>query len=241
MEVCTEQASATVRLSSALLLYEGENGACYATAHPIELLDEGGRPVIGAGRPVDRCALISALESLAESAAPAARFLPATVLGISASAVTWWHPPSRRRVFFECDELGKRAAVVPHPGLVFQAANTGFRVFAVKGDTRPLPDTPLFEPPYFNTWNHGAICIGTAPVPSKVDVDAISGWEAGFFDSAFTHPNGGGKRVEYAAGEFAFWRDMLDGKFKKTFPEECLVPTQYVASDLATGKIRGNR
>jgi PRTRC genetic system protein B len=62
-------------------------------------------------------------------------------------------------------------------------------------------------------------------VPTRIDVNSICGWEAGFFDSAFTHPNNGGKRIAYAKGEFAFWRDMLDGAFSE-FPLDALVPTK---------------
>ncbi|HKR46633.1 MAG TPA: PRTRC system protein B [Paraburkholderia sp.] len=223
--VITGKVGSAVRLTSAILLYEGSNGACYATAHAIDREPRSDRAIIGAGRPVTRGALVTALRELEDNGAAKSAFLPATVLGLSSRAVTWWCPPSPRRVFFENKELGKRTAIVPHPGLVFQASHDGFRVFSVKVAERPGPDTPLFEPPYFNTWDDGLICVGTARVPTRIEVDAIAGWEAGFFESAFTHPNHGGKRVAYKNGEFAFWRDMLDGKFS-SFPLETLVPTK---------------
>lgn len=224
-KVITGNVGSAVRLTSAFLVYEGSNGACYATAHAVDRDAGGAKAVIGAGRPVARGELLKALRALEDNSGAATAFLPATVLGLSNRAVTWWCPPALRRVFFESKELGNRSAVVPHPGLVFQASNDGFRVFSVKDAQRPGPDSPLFEPPYFNTWDNGLICIGTARVPSRIDVDSIAGWESGFFDSAFTHPNSGGKRIAYRNGEFAFWRDMLDGAFK-AFPLEALVPTK---------------
>ncbi len=223
--VMTGKIGSAVRLTAAFLLYEGNNGACYATAHPVESEAGSNRAVIGAGRPVARSELVKALREIEDNSGAQTAFLPATVLGLSNRAVTWWCPPSARRVFFQSKELGTRSAIVPHPGLVFQASNEGFRVFSVKVAQRPGPDTPLFEPPYFNTWDDGLICIGTARVPTRIDVNSISGWEAGFFDSAFTHPNNGGKRIAYAKGEFAFWRDMLDGAFSE-FPLDALVPTK---------------
>lgn len=180
---------------------------------------------------------MTALRALDENAAAKAAFLPATVLGLTRHAVTWWCPPAARRVFFRCEELGTRTAVVPHPGLVFQASINGFRVFSVNVPDRPGPDTPLFEPPYFNTWDDGLICIGSARVPSHIDVDSISGWESGFFESEFTHPNHGGRRIAYEKGEFAFWRDMLDGRFE-AFPLDALVPTKATVLDLINA--RGN-
>jgi PRTRC genetic system protein B len=231
-----------VKLSSAILFYSGRHGENYATVHPVTEGDsgrkKGSRPVIGAGRPVDRDELTRALSALAANTAPAADFLPVTVLGVSSSALTWWCAPATRRVFFQCEELGgKRSAVVRHPGLVFQASVGGFRVFALYGKDRPTADSALFEPPYFNTWDHGKICIGTARVPKRINIAAIAGWEEGFFNSAFTHPNHGGKRVEYQDGFFAFWRDMLNGKFSEEFPLKVLVPTKKKVRDLVTGKI----
>ncbi|MCG5077266.1 PRTRC system protein B [Paraburkholderia tagetis] len=228
-----------VSLSSALLLYAGENGAHYATVHRIAADRVSGRPIIGAGRPLDRRALVATLVQLEKSAAPKCEFLPANLLGVSSAAVTWWCPPAPRRVFFNCKELGKRSRVVSHPGLVFQASLTGFRVFALKDSGRPTPDTPLFEPPYFNTWDLGEICIGSAQVPRRIEVDAIGGWEEGFFNSAFTHPNHGGKRVTYEDGFYAFWRDMLDGKFE-VFPLDVLVPMKgATAGKLVAGVVGG--
>jgi PRTRC genetic system protein B len=231
-----------VKLSSAILFYSGQQGESYATVHPVTSGDggrkKGSRPVIGAGRPVDREVLTRTLGALAANTAPAADFLPVTVLGISSSSLTWWCAPAKRRVFFKCEEFGgERTAVVHHPGLVFQASANGFRVFAIESKDRPTADTALFEPPYFNTWDHGKICIGTTRVPKRINVAAIAGWEEGFFDSAFAHPNHGGKRVVYQDGFYAFWRDMLNGKFSKAFPLKVLVPTKKTVRDLVTGKI----
>jgi PRTRC genetic system protein B len=220
-------------MSGAILLYSQSRDSqspIYATAHPVS--NTGKRPVIGAGRPVDREALFTALDSLAERCAANAEFLPETVLAIDRTAVTWWCRPTMRRVFFDCAELGTVTAVVPHPGLIFQARTNGFFVYALDGAARPTPDTPLFEPPYFNTWDHGSICIGSARVPARIDVASIDGWESGFFESAFTHPNAGGKRVNHPRGEFAFWKEMLAGQYGEQFPRECLVPMKRTLGDL---------
>lgn len=227
------EASIEVSLSQAILLYCDRNNApLYATMHTVSEDPKSRRPTIQAGRPVDRVALIQALTGLGERAAAESGYLSGTVLSVSPHAVTWWCPTAPRRVYFDCEELGKRSRVVPHPSLVFQAALDGFRVFALPDDSRPTPDTALFEPPYFNTWNDGKICIGTAHVPGQVSVSAVPGWEAGFFDSAFTHPNHGKQRLSYPNGEFAFWRDMLAGVHDSGFPRAVLVPTEWTLGTL---------
>ena len=225
--------------TSAILLYSTRNeGAVYGTVHPISA-GKDGRGSIGAGRPIDRAALLSCLRELSQNAAPKAEYLPETVLTVSHDAVTWWCRPGMRRVFFDCPKIGKRSAAVPHPGLVFRAASNGFSVFALREDSRPTPSSKLHEPPYFNTWDWGKICIGTAHVPKRIDVSSTAGWESGFFESAFTHPNHGGKRVRHPKGEFAFWKEMLDGLYGEQFPKKLLVPMKTTLAELIAGKHGG--
>lgn len=227
-----------VSATSAILLYSQKTGGViYGTVHPVSQPSDGDRAAIGPGRPIDRTALLSCLGELSANAAPKAEFLPETVLAVSQSAVTWWCRPGLRRVFFDCRELGKRTAIVPHPGLVFHAATNGFSVFALQGDGRPTPDSVLQEPPYFNTWDAGKICIGSAHVPKRIDIQSIAGWESGFFESAFTHPNHGGKRVNHQKGEFAFWKAMLDGEYPAEFPKDFLIPMKATLADLIRGKL----
>lgn len=233
--ILTASRSHEVALQGAILLYgTGPGQFSYATAHRIEA-EASGRPVIGAGVPLNRMALIHAVREVAKHGLPKGEFLTPNVLSISPSAVTWWCPATRRRVFFKCKELGERSAIVSHPALVFQASQSGFKVFALKGEERPVPESALFEPPYFNTWDHGKICIGSAHVPKQIDVASINGWEDGFFNSAFTHPNHGGKRVKYKRGAYAFWKDMLDGQFPD-FPKQVLVPMKSTLADLIAGR-----
>jgi PRTRC genetic system protein B len=227
-----------IAATSAILLYAGRDGKIvYGTAHPVSARGNAKRAAIGAGRPIDRSALLSCLVDLSESNAQKAEFLPETVLGVSQNSITWWCRPAMRRVFFDCHEIGKRTALVPHPGLVFHAASSGFRVFALKDHSRPTLNSTLHEPPYFNTWDLGKICIGTAHVPKRIDVASIAGWESGFFDSAFTHPNVGGKRVNHSKGPFAFWKAMLDGKFAEQFPQRVLIPVETTLADLIGGNL----
>lgn len=236
-EILTATRSHDVALQGAILLY-GRSVAefSYATAHRIEPDAKTGRPVIGAGTPLNRQALIQAVRQVAEASLPKGEFLTPNVLSISPTAVTWWCPPGHRRVFFKCSEFGECSAVVPHPGLVFQAAHTGFRVFALSGEDRPVPASLLHEPPYFNTWDNGKICIGSAHVPKQIDVASIAGWESGFFDSAFTHPNHGNPRVKFERGPYAFWKDVLDGRFTD-YPKQVLIPMKIKLADLIAGKL----
>ena len=64
-----------------------------------------------------------------------------------------------------------------------------WKVFAFKGRQRPDADTPLSVAPFFNVWQNGTICVGSARLPKGDQVHNHLAWEEAFFRSYFTHPN----------------------------------------------------
>jgi len=227
----------TVHLRRAVLIYDGQQGSALATVHDVEDVD--GEPVIGAGQAMTPRAAISLARALLKRAAHAG-FLPETVLFVSGDVIVWWVPPARRHIAFRVDEQHaeafgglERGEAVPHPGLVFAASGRDWRVWAVAGTKRPTPTTPLFQAPYFNVDGQGQICQGNAPVPEGTTVEKIDAWTDAFLRSYFTHPNVPAKLVRYRGGAYVFWRDMLDGRFKR-FPERALV-----ALDATLGRLLG--
>jgi PRTRC genetic system protein B len=215
-----------LRLEQAVLLYHGRSGGSLATVHEITMVD--GSPIIGAGRPMNAKAARALASALLKRAAHGG-FLPETVLYLHGDLLLWWVPPTRRHLSFRVDDdhaqaLGgpERGEMMPMPGLVFAASSSAWQVWAAKGSARPTLTTPLYQAPFFNVHEGGAICQGTAPRPEGSTVDKIGAWNDAFFRSYFTHPNASGKLVRYRGGAYAFWRDMLDGRYKR-FPERVLV------------------
>jgi|SRR5471032_3208060 len=215
------QTGGVLRLAQAVLIYRGASDSAFATVHDVKQVD--GEPVILAGRAMTPRAANQLSRALSKNVAHGG-FLPGTVLYVDGDLLLWWVPPSRRHIMFRAPELGapERGEVVPHPGLVFAASSAVWKVWAVKGKERPTLRTALFQSPYFNVWEGGAICRGNVQVPEGTTTEKIAAWNAAFMGSFFTHPNGNGKLVRYRGGAFAFWRDMLDGRFKR-FPERVLV------------------
>ena len=216
----------TVRLRRAVLIYDGQQGSALATVHDIENID--GEAVIGAGQAMTSRAAMDLAKALLKRAAHGG-FLPETVLYMDGDLIVWWMPPARRHIAFRVDDVHaeafggqERGESVPHPGLVFAASSRVWRVWAVKGAGRPTPATALYQVPYFNVDVRGNICQGNAPVPEGTTVEKIAAWNDAFLRSYFTHPNGPGKLVRYRGGAYAFWKDMLDGRFQR-FPERVLV------------------
>lgn len=222
------------------------SGSAFATIHSVETVD-GGRPQIMAGRVLSG----SDLEATLGRLNPAKRmtFIPATLLAANGSAMVWWRPPAKARVWFnagEGDPLGDRTGITPQPGLVFAVADGKWSVWAVKGNERPGPQSLLFNAPYYNVWEGGGICVGNAAPPKVVEASAIPDYEAAFFDSRFTHSNVRRKGVLtcWRGGIGALWMSLLAGRHR-TFPERALVSSgktvEQVIDEIAGVKKRKGR
>ena len=224
------QSDGVLRLDQAVLIYRGASDRALATVHKIEEVD--GEPVILAGQAMTPRAAIQLARALSKGVAHSG-FLPETVLYVDGELLLWWVPPAERHIVFRAPELGapERGEVVPHPGLVFAASSSVWKVWAVKGKHRPTLQTALFRAPYFNVYEDGDICRGNVRVPDGTTAEKIDSWNAAFFSSFFTHPNSNGKLVRYRGGSYAFWRDMLDGKFTKV-PERVLVDVKITLGKL---------
>jgi PRTRC genetic system protein B len=216
-------------LDAAVLIYRGASGSALATLHDVHHVD--GEAVIGAGQPMTPRKALELSRALLKRVAHGG-FLPANVLYMDGDLMLWWEPPARRHVVFRVDEAhagqlggGERGETVAHPGLVFAASSRVWSVWAVKGSQRPTPETALYQAPYFNVNQQGQICQGSVGRPEGTTAEKIGAWNDAFFRSYFTHPNVAARLVKYEGGAYAFWRDMLDGRFTR-FPQRVLVPVK---------------
>jgi hypothetical protein len=146
-------------LSQAILIYTDDNKrshagsgteAVYATVNPVENFGTDANPnfQIAAGRPVSREALLLMFKELAKQHSLNTDIIPENVLSISADHMVWWLPAGERNVFFNNKELGKRAAKVPHPALMFAVVKGQWYIFALEKNERPTAETALQFAPY---------------------------------------------------------------------------------------------
>lgn len=223
-----EEREGAVRLSKALLVYErternGGSGQCHVTVHRVMSGDDG--PVILSGHALTVQASTRLVRALSRQPRQGG-FVPPELLYWCGDVVAWWAPPAMRHIAIRNEAMGapERGEVVPHPGLVFCVnGSRGWYVWAVRGSKRPTPQAALFQAPYLNVWASGQICIGNVTVPGGHPVEQMEAWNRCFFGSFFTHTNAAGNLLKYPGGAHAFWRDMLDGKFRR-FPERVLKP-----------------
>lgn len=234
-----------MHLQASVMLYGNNNGASFATAHSVAF-DDNGAPILLEGHPLTMDILngmLAAVSKGAESKRAFNGYLPENTLAVGVGSIIWWLPSSDRSVSFACNDelIGNSSGKTPHPSLVFGVSSNGdWSVFAIKGNKRPTPDTSLWQAPYFNVWSSGKICIGSTRVPSGATTEQIEGWNKSFFASNFSHPNvhAPQKLVNHKGGSYQFWRDMLDGSFKK-FPERVLVETDFTLKDFISNTLNG--
>ena len=232
MNVNLYQSTPSYSLQHAILLYgSNQDSVDLVTINTVVQTNAG--PVIGEGRGATKAGILDMLECVKEAVKKPLSLLHPNVIAITDDCMVWWEEARTRRMAFQSKELGKRAAHVPQPALLFVVKGGSWYVFALAESKRPSADTVLYVAPYFNVWAGGAICTGSTRIPTRQAVTNPDAWSKAFFESAFTHPNihGLNQLVLWEHGCFAFWRDMLDKKFA-SFPNEVLVSTNVTVEKL---------
>jgi PRTRC genetic system protein B len=148
---------------------------------------------------------------------------PENILAKSDRMITWWTPAQRRQMFYQHSE-GKAAnlngRIFPQPPLVWRVADGQVKIRSLTENKRPEAKTKLAVAPYWNLSDNGAVCTGSMRRPESASVAAISSWERGFYESAFTHANVG-RLTRHKDGFEGLWSE-LTGK-RRLFPLDSLI------------------
>ena len=115
------------------------------------------------------------------------------------------------------DLSGKR---YPVPPLVFKVSGGSLWVRAMEKNERPTAIAKLRTAPFWNGNDAGQICIGTMRVPESSGVEAMEGWEQGFFQSEFTHAYGAARLTSFPGSFLDLCRHLVGSR--KPFPVEYL-------------------
>jgi PRTRC genetic system protein B len=108
----------------------------------------------------------------------------------------------------------------PHPALIFKVAGKDLFVRAIATTSRPEPMTPLKTAPSWNTDSRGLVCAGSMRVPESSEAASIPAFEAGYFQSEFTHAAGAVRLTSHPGGFIGLWKGLVG---KKRFPLQYLV------------------
>ena len=210
----------TMTLAGAVLVYQGGREA-FAVWHPAKPGPNEGAPYLGEAEPLTMEFLRALSTGLGAYVAP--EILPASVLVRTSELLVWWTPAQHRVLFFSehseagSDLNGKR---YPIPPLVFKVAGGNLWVRALVKDERPRRTTKLKTAPFWNSNDSGQVCLGTMRIPDSSGLDAIEGWEQGFFQSEFTHAYGAAHLTSFPGGFLSLCRRLAGSQ--KPFPAEYL-------------------
>jgi len=231
-----KEAPSELAATHALLLYSGANtmGRAIATVHTIAR--GPGRYVLLPGKPASAPALHQLLTRFNPSIA-CQGLLPANLLRHTPGELLW-HCPSRvEPIFFQTShsELnaisGKR---VRHPNLLFHVSGRNLYVAALPDGQRPTLETNLLRAPYYNVSAEGQVCQGSMNGPRENRPEALGQWERAFFQSAFTHPQGGAFQItSHPNGHSGLWLEQSEQPHAE-FPVQRLVPMKMTLNQWLT-------
>ena len=203
-------------LSGAVVVYRG-GSEVFAAWHPAKQGPAGGAPYLGEAEPLTTEFLRALSAGLGAYVAP--EILPPCVLVRTSECMVWWSPAQHRTLFFsEGSEGGKdlNGKRYPIPPLVFKVTGGSLWVRALERNDRPLAETGLKTAPFWNGNDAGAICLGSMRIPESSGVQAIEGWERGFFQSEFTHAYGAARLTSFPGGFLPLCRHLAGSR--KPFP-----------------------
>jgi PRTRC genetic system protein B len=206
-------------LREALLVYYG-NQITFITKHEVTA-QQNAAPTLGPAQPLTVAFVESLVRSLGGGAA--SELLPENILAKSDRMIAWWTPAQRRQMFYQHSEGGAadlNGRTFPQPPLVWQVADGQLKIRALTENKRPEAKTKLAVTPYWNLSDCGTVCTGSMRRPECASVAAISGWERGFYESAFTHANVG-RLTRHKGGFEGLWCG-LTGK-RGLFPLDTLI------------------
>jgi len=102
----------------------------------------------------------------------------------SSTVVIWWRKPQRKQLNFSAGLKIKGKPEVMLPATLYMVHNNQLYVFALMDGTRPVRSTKLYHAPFYNIYEGGHVCLGSAPVgryKSKSFEGEAERFERGFF------------------------------------------------------------
>jgi PRTRC genetic system protein B len=225
---------AAVMLYSQASNYQDGAGAI-ATVHHVHDID--GKPVIGAGRPMNEADYLAMVKVLAPQQRPQMEWQDHSILAKGMGKMIWWTPRMNRAMFFKkSDMFGATTftgqGICPVPGMIWMSDGRDLFVYAYRGSAMPGKGTTLCQAPLFNVWARGEVCVGNASRPDDSARGCPQAWERFLFDSHFTHPNFAEvDRLTKGVKPAEFWKKMV-AKPTKSFPESVLVDLELKVEDL---------
>lgn len=105
--------------------------------------------------------------------------------------VMWYRPASKKRLNFSKALKIKDGCVVEIPAILYLVINDNLYLYALANNNRPVLNSKLYKAPFYNIYEDGNVCLGTAKVGKQKEKTFEK--EAERFERAFylAEQNGG--------------------------------------------------
>ncbi len=144
-----------------------------------------------------------------------------------------WQTPEQQVSLHFVEGLTIPSGMANVPAMVWKADRNKLSVYALKNNRKPKSETQLYHAPYFNVFSDGGVCLGTAEMDvCSVDglEDFMNSWEQVFWNSYFSHLNGGHSPVN--CNIVQLWQDLV--ATGNPFPTEVLIKSGKTLKELIT-------
>lgn len=134
------------------------------------------------------------------------------------NVVMWYRAAMKRHLNFSSQLNIHGNSFVNIPATLYMVVNSNLYIYALMTDDRPDAKTKLYKAPFYNIYEDGRVCLGTAKV-GKVKEKTFD-QEAERFEKAFymAEQNGGQSRDNCKTPLAALWTSLI--KSKKPFPSK---------------------
>jgi len=201
-----------------LICYHNGSHEYYLESHPI---DEAGQLL--EGKPLEQDTMLAMMDALYDMNAGRIRIgglVPEPLLYCNIDNggdyhIIWYRPEQKQKLYFS-DSLNLPNGLAWSPALLFSAGRKNLKVFALESNERPKADTQLMKAPFYNIYQDGGVCLGSAKAQKPKDANYssfIEYWEAIWWNSAFTHLTHDGNPTKSPLN--LLWKRLLaDDKIK---------------------------
>lgn len=167
-----------------------------------DIMQDGKRSFIGAGKPVTKETLSGIMSIVADSDKQTfhsvTEIVPANLLLIDQrpgrNILAWWNTAKRKTLQMQ----NKKTVTVWMPPIVYIVNGDKLGVAALKSNRKPTIAARLYHAPFFNVYKDMHVCLGNVK-PPKTDGNIpglIAEWEKAFWNSEFTETVTGAYKKE---------------------------------------------